>query len=380
MSKRLVIWASSLSVLALGTAAWGAEPQAVPAPAAPATNAPAATNGVGPKIQFQTTEHDFGRVKSGEVVKYTYVFTNAGDQVLQLTGVQACGCMTTDWTRTVEPGQTGSVPVSFNTTGYGGPIAKNVIISCNDRANSRPLLQFKGTIWKPVDVNPQFAVLTLTADAPLASATVQLTNNMPEPILVFAPEVDNKAFTAELKTNQLGREYHVVIAPVAPLPPGNARAQINLRTSSTNMPVVSISAFANVLPVVMVMPPQIALPAAPLAQAQTNTLSFIVNSTNAMTLSVPSVNAAGVDVELKEVAPGRNYSATLAFPQGFELPPGQPVELSLRTSSSLIPVLKVPIQQPPRPVAPKVAAVTLPASLVNATNGPTPLPSIEPPR
>ena len=43
----------------------------------------------GPKIQFATPIYDFGKVKSGEAVKYTYVFTNMGGATLQVSNVQA---------------------------------------------------------------------------------------------------------------------------------------------------------------------------------------------------------------------------------------------------------------------------------------------------
>jgi hypothetical protein len=41
-----------------------------------------------------------------------------------------------------------------------------------------------------------------------------------------------------------------------------------------------------------------------------------------MALSEPTVNATGVDVQLREVQPGRNFAAILIFPQGFEIAPG----------------------------------------------------------
>ena len=41
------------------------------------------TGGGGPRIEFATPIYDFGRVKSGEVVKHTYVFTNVGGAMLQ---------------------------------------------------------------------------------------------------------------------------------------------------------------------------------------------------------------------------------------------------------------------------------------------------------
>jgi hypothetical protein len=329
------------------------------------TNAPAAvagTNGIGPKIQFETMMHDFGRAKCGELVKYTYIFTNVGDRVLELSGVQACGCITADFTRKVEPGQTGAVPIGFNSSNYGGPVIKTIIVTCNDKTNPRPMLQFKGTVWKAIEVTPQFAVLNLTADAPLASATVIITNNLPEPITLSAPQCGNPAFSAVLQTNEPGRAFRVVIAPVAPLPAGNVQAQVTLRTSSTNMPLITITAFANVQPAVTINPHQIAVSIAPLAQPETNAISLIDNSTNAMTLSEPMVNATGVEVQLKEVLPGRQFTALLTFPRGFEIVAGQKAELSIKTGLPLMPFVKVPIMQAPRPAPPKVAPIKVSSS------------------
>lgn len=362
MNRGIISRALAVSIVTVGAALWGAEPPATPAPPTNTPVAPAATNGIGPKIQFETTVHDFGRAKSGEVVKYTYGFTNTGDQVLELSGVQACGCITADFTRKVDPGQTGAVPISFNSAGYSGPVIKTITVTCNDRTNPRPMLQFKGTIWKPIDVIPQFAVLNLSADAPLASTTVVITNNMPDLVTLSAPQCSNPAFAAELKTDQPGKEFRLVITPVAPLPAGNAQAIITLQTSSTNMPVITITAFANVRTAVTINPPQIVLSIAPLAQPETNTISLIDNSTNAMALSEPTVNAPGVDVQVREVQPGRQFAATLTFPRGFEIAPGQKGELTIKTSLPLMPSLKVPILQAPRPSPPLVAPIKPPSA------------------
>src|SRR2546425_12836793 len=107
--------------------------QIPPPPAAPAA-APAATN-AGPKIQFQTSVYDFGKIKSGEPVKYTFVFTNTGDAVLILANVQpSCGCTTAgEWSHQVEPGKTGTIPVQFNSANYGGDELQNRNVAINDK-------------------------------------------------------------------------------------------------------------------------------------------------------------------------------------------------------------------------------------------------------
>jgi hypothetical protein len=55
--------------------------------------------------------------------------------------------------------------------------------------------------------------------------------------------------------------------------------------------------------------------------------------------------------------PGKSFIAMLAFPQGFEIPRGMQVALSVKSSNPRFPVVKVPIMQLPRPVMPPPAAV-----------------------
>jgi hypothetical protein len=49
--------------------------------------------------------------------------------------------------------------------------------------------------------------------------------------------------------------------------------------------------------------------------------------------------------EIKEEDPGKQYALTLQFPAGFEVPAGQPGELSVKTGHPKMPVLKLPILQ-----------------------------------
>src|SRR5437016_9584338 len=151
MNKTKKWLVSGFSILAMGSAVFGAETAA-----APATNAPSSTNGIGPKIQFEQSVYDFGKVSAGEAVKHTYIFTNVGDTLLELSNVQpSCGCTTAgEWSRKVEPGKTGAIPVQFNSGAYNGGVTKTVTVTSNDKGQPTVTLQLKGTIWKPIDVSP----------------------------------------------------------------------------------------------------------------------------------------------------------------------------------------------------------------------------------
>jgi uncharacterized protein DUF1573 len=315
----------------------------------------------GPKIQFETPVYDFGKVKSGDPVKYTFIFTNAGDELLILTNVQpSCGCTTAgEWSHQVEPGKTGTIPVQFNSANYNGQVLKTVTVTSNDKTQPSLGLQLKGTVWKPIEVNPQFAALNVPAESlEPARAEVKIVNNMEEPLDVWAPEVNSKAFTAELKTNTLGKEYSVTISTVPPLEAGNVQATVTLKSTSTNMQVINITAWANVQAVVVVNPPQITLPAGPLAAKQTAAITIQNNGTNALKLTDAAFDVKGVDVAITESAPGKMFTATLTFPEGFQTPTNTPVAFSVKSNHPRFSIIKVPVIQMPRPVVPLAPPVS----------------------
>jgi hypothetical protein len=139
------------------------------------------------------------------------------------------------------------------------------------------------------------------------------------------------------------------------------------------MPVINITAWANVQPAITVMPPQITLPPGPITANTKPSVTIKNTGTNALTLSEPAVNLKDVDVQITETLPGHQFSATLTFPEGFEMPPGQPVELTIKSSHPRFAVIKVPITQMQRPVSPVVPIKTAPTAAINPPPVPRPV-------
>ena len=323
----------------------------------------AITTASGPKIVFATPVYDFGKVRSGEIVKYAFLFTNAGSAMLQVSNVQvSCGCTTAgDWSRQVEPGKIGSIPIQFNSTGFGSAVEKSITVSCNDTNRPSVVLQIKGNVWRPIDAIPQFAVINLTVIAPSNATTVRIVNNEEAPLTLSMPECSNQAFAIELRTNQPGREFEMLIRTASPLT-NSVQAPITVKTSSTNMPVLNITAWANMQPEVVVAPSQIALPMAPVMTAMPVTISVLNTVTNTLALFEPKVNDKRVDLQLKEIEAGRSFALTVSFPAGFEIAQGEKVEVSVKSNHPQFSTIKVPVIQAPRQT-PSVAPLVSPAAL-----------------
>ncbi|HRP89840.1 MAG TPA: DUF1573 domain-containing protein [Edaphocola sp.] len=105
----------------------------------------------GPEFKFKESNntHNFGTVKEGPQVSYSFEFSNVGKQPILIQEVSAsCGCTTADWPKTpVLPGKSGKITVKYATSGRVGPIDRSVYIKSN--ASRMPLeLKILGSVTK----------------------------------------------------------------------------------------------------------------------------------------------------------------------------------------------------------------------------------------
>ncbi|NLA23969.1 MAG: DUF1573 domain-containing protein, partial [Bacteroidales bacterium] len=101
-----------------------------------------------PKVNFVNTEHNFGNVKSGVVIKHDFEFKNTGKSDLHIRKVRAsCGCTPTNPEKMlIKPGETSKIGMSFNTTGRKGNQHKTITVITNDPDNPSTVLRVRGMI------------------------------------------------------------------------------------------------------------------------------------------------------------------------------------------------------------------------------------------
>ncbi len=82
---------------------------------------------------FNKKEHDFGDIKQGDKVNYTFTFKNTGDNDLIISSANAsCGCTVPEYTKDpIKPGKSGKMKVSFDSTGKTGVQTKTVTVRAN---------------------------------------------------------------------------------------------------------------------------------------------------------------------------------------------------------------------------------------------------------
>lgn len=86
-----------------------------------------------PELNFPENMHDFGKIKAGEVVTYSFKFTNTGKSDLIISNASAsCGCTVPDYPRhPIKPGEEGKIDVKFDSNGKSGMQEKIITLATN---------------------------------------------------------------------------------------------------------------------------------------------------------------------------------------------------------------------------------------------------------
>lgn len=97
------------------------------------TETPVIAEADAPKVQVEKATYEFGTIKQGEKVTYTFRFKNTGKTPLIITNATAtCGCTQPEYpTAPIKPGEDGEIKVTFDSTGKLGLQDKIVTITSN---------------------------------------------------------------------------------------------------------------------------------------------------------------------------------------------------------------------------------------------------------
>jgi hypothetical protein len=101
-------------------------------------------------IKFDNEWHDFGTLLQGEVVTYSFHFTNTGNKPLIISSVKSsCGCTVGDYPREpIEPGKNGTIKVTYDSKGHHGFQSRTLTVMTNT-IPAKTTLRIKAIVQTP---------------------------------------------------------------------------------------------------------------------------------------------------------------------------------------------------------------------------------------
>jgi hypothetical protein len=241
-----------------------------------------------PKLVIESFTHDFGEVKSGTPLEYSFVIKNQGKADLLIKSVApGCGCTSSDFDKVIAPGKEGKIKLAVpNTQGYAGEVAKSAAVITNDLnyPNFNLLLRahFKLAETAPVQPNappkvfseagkrigalsvaPSDTWITSVIRGSSASIALYIYSHSGKPIHVKSIVPGGNSFTAQLQPIQDGKRYQLNVATDPNLKAGKYQQTLKVLTDSPETPELTMSLEATVYPQVIATPTAIMLPNMP---------------------------------------------------------------------------------------------------------------------
>ncbi len=95
-----------------------------------------------PVLHFDQTKYNFGIVKEGKVVEYTFNFENSGNSTLKIKDIKtSCGCTAALVSSEVlKPGEQGTIKVELDTSNRKGKMSRTITIKSNDPKDPTKIL------------------------------------------------------------------------------------------------------------------------------------------------------------------------------------------------------------------------------------------------
>lgn len=283
--------------------------------------------GEGPEIIFSKDFHDFGVIEKGTKVTTTFEFQNTGKADLEISEVKvSCGCTSAALDKTVyKPGESGVVPVSFDSTRFSGTIHKTVTVKSNAANNPELQLELTGNVQAEVNIKPvnltlfsikrgehferQIEISTAKLDRLEIS---ELRSNL-EFLKLEPVRLDDRKIN--LKVSFSGKDL--------PKDNDNYRGMISFKTNAASQPRVSTAIYIRVASPIRVIPGSVNFFASPKGKSRETVVELSPTEAEAVKiLKVESSldfvkaepiegEAAKLKVTLSDKAGNGNFSGTI---------------------------------------------------------------------
>ena len=188
-------------------------------------------------IGFGKTEIDLGRLDAGTVVKAEFPFKNTGNTILSIKALRtACGCFhSKSKAMKLQPGESSSVEVAFDTEALKGPFSKSVMVDSSDPAHPTMRLVIKAEIIPIAKIAPERWNFGTISPRSCIKQVIVITPTDPLGFAVTSGKSDGGrvSVTEMLSLPGKKKEYRVTLRVSAGDQPGRLyeRITFNLKTS-----------------------------------------------------------------------------------------------------------------------------------------------------
>jgi hypothetical protein len=190
-------------------------------------------------------------VFAGEKVTHTFGFRNVGSVPLIIEKVRhSCGCTASLISSDIlEPGESGEIRSTFDTTRFNGPVVKTIYLYSNDPVHRVVQLHLRGIIQKEITQHPSRVSLGNLVPETTTKAQTVLANRGKNHIYLEDPQVTTPELAASLSNRSLPPGETITVNILITPKPDNRRlgGYIVIPLSGAHLKEVRIPIYAEVI-------------------------------------------------------------------------------------------------------------------------------------
>jgi len=307
-----------------------------------------------PKLVVENKIVDLGKVPEGVVKNVVFTLENQGQVPLIISAARpTCGCTVADFDREIAPGKTGQVRAKLDTAHFRGPIAKSILVACNDPITPTVALAIKADVRPVLAIYPrpllrfnllakQGASKTVIIAGTERSGKFKLTGakaSSPD-ISVHYRKLEEKDFLKDAGKPQ----YEVTVEVSKDAKPGPINATVYLSTNAREQKSVKLQVLGVVRALLRVSPSEISFGAVEAKQAPLKNIILTNNKPGQpVHLTGATISDPAFSLKTTTTEEGKRYQIVVTVKKDAE-PGMKDASLRITTDDPEIPVLVVPVK------------------------------------
>ena len=215
-----------------------------------------------PKIAFDATHFDFGRISPDKKVSHLYKVTNAGNAILSITNVRpACGCTSTvtgQWS--VKPGESTDIEATFDPRGQRGIVRKSIVVVSNDPKAPETTLTFDAEVVQPIQPSKDNVFFDNVDRGGAAGDSIRFVSTDGNPVKLTGAEAPGAPYL-HLATRSEGKDAVLDLKLAGQeIPKGQDMGieVVTVRTANPQLPMFRVNVQWQVKPSITVEPAAVA--------------------------------------------------------------------------------------------------------------------------
>jgi hypothetical protein len=289
----------------------------------PAAASAAVITGPQPRIVFEKTELDLGKLAEGQPGKFAFAFHNEGQAELKILNVsKSCGCTKADSTKPVlKPGEKAEIVGELDTHNRPGTQSKTVTVLSNDPLTPQVTLTFHAQVEQEIEIEPRYVNLGSVEMGDEVTQTVTIHNRSKNPMRIKGIESNNANIqvrvTSPVADTEAGKQGLESLPVVGDQPivlevrgqageqGGGFGAQITLTTDNPAKPRIDLSVYGRVNADILVYPQTVFFGL--VQEGQTTTRTLTLESRTRTPFEIVGMRPSGIPLEIRqEPIPGPN--------------------------------------------------------------------------